>query len=122
MNRRPIFSFVSERPRLYALFIFAISLLLFVAFTMDNQFHGLESRFVYFVQEMQRTGFTWYPHTNFGPYPDYPGTSTWILYALTLVGGKLTSTLAILPSAVASSATLALVWLIGCQHSKEWGA
>ena len=73
-------------PRLYAILIFAGSLLLFAAFTMDKQFHGLETRFVFFVQEMQRTGFTWYPHTNFGPYPDYPGTLTWLLYALTRVG------------------------------------
>jgi len=122
MNKPTNTALENGMPRLYALLIFAISLLLFVAFTMDKQFHGLETRFVFFVQEMQRTGFTWYPHTNFGPYPDYPGTFTWLLYALTQFGGGLTNTLAILPSAAASAATLALVWLIGCQHSKAWGA
>ena len=82
-------------PRPYAVLIFAAGFLLFAAFTMNRPFHGLETRFVFFVQEMQRTGFTWYPHTNFGPYPDYPGTFTWLLYALTRVGGALTSPLAI---------------------------
>ena len=122
MNKPAIPGPEDGMTRRYAMLIFAISLLSFAAFTMGRQFHGLETRFVFFVQEMQRTGFTWYPHTNFGPYPDYPGTFTWLIYALTHAGGELTPTLAILPSAVASAATLALVWLIGCRHSKAWGA
>jgi len=112
----------SRDNRRIALAIFAGSLALLWPFYSSHDVYGLDVRFAYFVQEMLRTGPTLYPHNSIGPYPDYPGTSTWILAALARLSGGYSAALAFLPSAICAAATVAVTWRIGALHSRAYGS
>ena len=101
--------------------LFLLALLILWPFYSTRDFSGMDIRFAYFVQEMLRTGITLYPHTQIGPFPDYPATSTWVLYALSLIGGGFNLAIATLPSAATSAATVAVTWRIGALHSRQYG-
>lgn len=83
---------------------------------------GLEgSRFVLFAQEMLQHGFTPFPTVYGHFYPDYPVTHTLIVYLLSLITGKVTTLLVVLPTAVASSVTILLTYRLGAIYSRIWG-
>lgn len=107
--------------RSQALFIFICGLVLFTIGLSSEEVIGFESRFYLFAQEMWRHGATWFPTTYQQPYPDYPGTATFIIYLCAKLCGGLSKFTAILPSAIAAAITLSVTYLIGSLHSRQWG-
>ena len=96
----------------------------FFVFTIGlrQEFVGFDCRFAVFAQEMLRNGPTFFPTTYGRPYPDYPGTSTFLIYLVSLPFGKITHFTAVLPTAVVSAIVLVLIYKIGATHSRKWGA
>ncbi len=102
------------------LWIFAGALVLFTV-ALQPEFQGMDARFALFAQEMLRRGPSFFPTTYGAPYPDYPATSTFLIYLVSLPFGKITPLTAILPSAVASVGVLVLIYRIGALHTRRWG-
>lgn len=102
-------------------FLFGISLIVFTFGLSSQEVIGFESRFYLFALEMYRHGLTWFPTTYLQPYPDYPGTSTWLIYFAACCFGGLNKFTAILPTAIASALIVCLTYLIGALHDKRWG-
>jgi len=69
----------------------ALALLLFCAQAKGWAIIGFDSRFVLFAQKMLRHGPSLFPSTYGEPYPDYPGTSTLLIYLLSLPFGQVDS-------------------------------
>lgn len=107
--------------RLNAILIFTVGLFLFTVGLANQEIIGFESRFYLFALEMWRHGPTWFPTTYQEPYPDYPATSTYLIYFVSKLTGGLSKFSAVLPSAIAASVTLAVTYLIGALHDKRWG-
>ncbi|MBX3708564.1 MAG: glycosyltransferase family 39 protein [Gammaproteobacteria bacterium] len=82
---------------------------------------GFDSRFYLFAQEMWRDGVSWFPTTYGRPYPDYPASSTFVIYLFTLFFGNMNKLVAVLPTAILAAITLVFTYLIGCLHHKRWG-
>lgn len=101
--------------------IFFIGLFLFTTAQFNHEFVQFESRFGLFAQEMWRNGISFFPTTYNKLYPDYPATQTILTYLLSLVVGKITLMTAILPTAIASAATLTFTYNIGSLRSRLWG-
>lgn len=101
--------------------IFILGLLFFLVASEKIEIISFESRFYLFALEMWRHGPSWFSTTYHQPYPDYPGTSTFIIYIFSKIMGDLSRFTAIIPSAVVSAMTLAMTYLIGAQKSKKWG-
>jgi 4-amino-4-deoxy-L-arabinose transferase-like glycosyltransferase len=100
--------------------IFMVSLLAFTYGLFDRELVQFEVRFGVFVQEMLHNGPSFFPTTYHLPYPDYPSLQTFFIYLLCLPFGKLTTLCAILPSAIASSITLVLIYLSLVKHDRTW--
>ncbi len=100
--------------------LFLAGLALFLFAVPAREFIGFEPRFALFVQEMLRHGWTLFPHTHLGPYPDYPGSSTWLLTLLARLSGGFTLPLAVVPSALASAWTLLMTWRIAALADRRW--
>ncbi len=98
----------------------ALALLLFSAGAHGLAVIGFDSRFVLFAQEMLRHGPSLFPTTYGEAYPDYPGTSTLFIYLLSLPFGRVDTLAAWLPSALASAATVALVFRLLQPFSPRW--
>ena len=100
-----------------------IFLMAVVVFTigLSPEFIGFDCRFGMFAQEMLRNGPTFFPTTYGRPYPDYPGTSTFLIYLASLPFGKVTPFTAILPTAIISALVLVVMYRIGAIHSQLWG-
>ena len=105
----------------YELLLFLAATGLFTFALPAREFIGFETRFALFAQEMLRSGWTLFPHTYLGPYPDYPGASTWVVVFLARLFGGLSFPIAVLPSAVLSAWTLLLTWRIGALEDPRWG-
>ena len=103
-----------------SLAIFLIGVVIFTI-GLNPEFIGYDCRFAVFAQEMLRNGPTFFPTTYGQPYPDYPGTSTFLIYLVSLPFGKVTPFTAILPTAIISAFILVLIYRIGATHSKQWG-
>lgn len=107
---------------LFAIFsIFAGSLFIFLWGLDSQEIIGFDSRFYLFAQEMLRNGINWFPTTYHQLYPDYPATSTILIFLAANTMGGLTKLTAILPSAIAASLTLICTYAIGALHQKRWG-
>jgi 4-amino-4-deoxy-L-arabinose transferase-like glycosyltransferase len=100
-----------------SLLIFAGALLLFMV-GLNPEFIGFQSRFGLFAQEMFRFGPSYFPTTYQNPYPDYPGTSTFLIYLVSKLVGQVTPFTAILPTAVTSALILVLTYRIGAIRSR----
>lgn len=103
-----------------SLIIFLIGLVIFTI-GLSPEFTGFDCRFAVFAQEMLRNGPTFFPTTYGQPYPDYPGTSTFIIYLFSLLFGKVTPFTLTLPSAIVSSLILVFIYKIGAIQSRRWG-
>ncbi len=103
------------------LLLFLAATALFTLALPAREFIGFEPRFALFVQEMLRTGWTLFPHTYLGPYPDYPGTSTWILAFLARLFGGFSLPVAVIPSALLSAWTVVMTRRIGALEDEHWG-
>jgi 4-amino-4-deoxy-L-arabinose transferase-like glycosyltransferase len=101
--------------------LFIISLLVFTWGLASQEVIGFESRFYLFALEMWRHGPSWFPMTYHQPYPDYPATSTVLIYLSAKLLGGMSKLAAVLPTAIAASITLVMTYLIGALHHKRWG-
>ena len=111
----------NTRNTLEALLIFIMSLALFTVGLGNQEFINFDTRFAMFAQEMLKNGVSFFP-TAFGePYPDYPATSTILIYLCSLPWGYVTKFSAVLPSAMATSLTLSFMYLTVAPFSKRWG-
>lgn len=106
--------------RVESVLIFCLGLLAFLI-APAAEFIGLEARFALFAQTMLREGPSFFPKTYLGAYPDYPVTPTFLIYLLARLWGRLTPLCAFLPTAVASSLTLVVIFRIAAIHSRMWG-
>ncbi len=104
----------------YSLLIFLTGI---VAFTIGlaAEFTGFDCRAAMFAQEMFRNGPTFFPTTYGQPYPDYTAASTFMIYLVSLIFGKVTPLTATLPTAIVSSLVLVITYRIGAIRSKKWG-
>lgn len=112
---------ISRFTVLEILGLFFGSLVLFTWGLDGREIIGFDSRFYLFAQEMWRNGLSWFPTAYQQPYPDYPATSTALIYVSSLLFGQLNKFTAVLPSAIAASITVVLTYLIGSLQSKRWG-
>ncbi|MDN6855695.1 glycosyltransferase [Pseudomonas sp. CAN2814] len=96
------------------------TLLLFLCGVQGDAFVGFDSRFALFAKEMLRHGPGWFPTTYGEPYPDYPATSTWLIYLLSLPLGKVTSFTAWLPTALAAALCTGIVYRLVAPLSRSW--
>jgi len=103
-----------------SLLIFFLGLGIFTA-ALDGEFISLQARFALFAQEMLRNGPSFFPTTYGIPYPDYPATSTFLIYLVSLPFGKVTPFTAVLPTAVVSALILVITYRIGATRSRQWG-
>lgn len=101
--------------------LFVGSFIIFIWGVSGQEVIGFDSRFYLFAQEMWRHGFSWFPTTYAEPYPDYPGASTWVIYAVASLLGKLDKLAASIPTALMASLTVVLTYMIGALHNKRWG-
>jgi len=104
-----------------ALSLFFISLILFTWGVASQEIVSFESRFYLFALEMWRHGITWFPTSYQQPYPDYPVTSTLLIYFAAKLFDGLNKFTAVLPSAIAAALTVSLTYLIGALHNKRFG-
>lgn len=107
--------------KLDAAFIFFCGLILFTLGLRHQEIIGFESRFYLFALEMWRHGLSFFPTTYQEPYPDYPVTSTALIYLTAKLFGTLNKWVAVLPSAIAAALTLSATYLIGAIQSRKWG-
>lgn len=103
-----------------ALFIFGAAVVIFAICPMP-EFTGPQARPGVFAQEMFRDGPSWFPTTYHKPYPDYPATSTFLIYLVARLFGQVTPLAAILPTAIVSALILVLTYRIGATRSRSWG-
>lgn len=81
---------------------------------------GFDSRFVLFAKEMLRHGPSLFPTTYGEPYPDYPATSTFLTYLLSLPFGRVGLVTAWLPTALASALIAGLTYRLVAPFSRRW--
>ena len=105
----------------YTYFFFLAGIIVFTI-GFRPEFIGFDCRFAVFAKEMLRNGPTFFPTIYGQPYPDYPGTSTLLIYLISLPFGKVTHFTAVLPTAVVSALILVFIYKIGALHSRKWGS
>lgn len=101
--------------------IFFVSLVFFTYGLGSQEIIGFDSRFYLFAKEMLRYGLSWFPQTYHHPYPDYPASSTIVVYLFSILLGGLNKWVAVLPTAIMAALTVSFTYLIGCLHNKHWG-
>jgi 4-amino-4-deoxy-L-arabinose transferase-like glycosyltransferase len=110
----------NSRTNTDSLLIFASGVIVFTI-ALSPEFVGFQNRFVLFAQEMLRYGPTFFPTTYRTAYPDYPATSTFLIYILSLPFHNVTVLTAVLPTAIVSALILVLIYRIGATQSRKWG-
>ncbi len=103
-----------------SLLILFLGLVIFTV-ALDGEFISSQARFALFAQEMLRNGPSFFPTTYGAPYPDYPATSTFLIYLASLPFGKVTPFTAVLPTAITSALILVVMYRIGTTLSRRWG-
>lgn len=103
-----------------SLVIFFLGSIIFTV-ALKPEFINIQARFVLFAQEMLRYGPTFFPTIYNIPYPDYPATSTFMIYLVSLLFGKVTPFSAVLPTAFTSALILVVTYRIGTIRSRKWG-
>lgn len=97
-----------------------LALLLFCAGVYHQAPIGFDSRFVLFAQEMLRNGPSIFPTTYGQPYADYSAFSTLLIWLLSLPFGQVNSLSAWLPSAIAGSVIVTLMYRLVAPYSTRW--
>jgi len=103
-----------------SLLIFLIGLAIF-SILPPPEFTHSDARYALFAQEMLRDGPGLFPTTYGSPYPDYPATSTLMIYGVSRLFGQVTPLSAILPTAIISALILVVTYRIGAIQSRKWG-
>ena len=103
------------------------SLLVFVAATVLFTFgiwnqapQGFDGRWAVFLNEMFRHGPSFFATTYGQPYPDYPGTATWLSWLAARVIGAPNQLANVLPTGLASAGVLAITYRILADRSRAW--
>ena len=109
-----------SNPGRDSLLIFFSGIVVFTA-GLNREFISSETRFALFAQEMLRNGPSFFPTIYGASYPDYPATSTFIIYLISLPFGKVTPFTATLPTAIVSALVLVITYQIGATQSRKWG-
>lgn len=110
-----------SRSALEIISLFFISLFVFLWGLSSQEIITFDSRFYLFALEMWRNGPSWFPTTYHEPYPDYPASSTFLIYLIAKVVGGMNKLVAVLPSAIMAALTLTFTYLIGALNNKKWG-
>lgn len=111
----------ARHSRLDSIVIFFLGLIFFTIGLRQQEIIGFESRFYLFALEMWRHGPGFFPTTYGVAYPDYPVTSTLLIYLTALVAGALNKLVAVFPSAIAAAFTLTLTYLLGALQTRRYG-
>lgn len=109
-----------NRFRMESLGIFLIALLLFTLGIWDQQPQGFDGRWAVFMQEMFRHGASLFPTTYGEPYPDYPGTATYLSYLFARLFGAPNDLANVMPTALASAGVMALVYRLLVPSGRAW--
>lgn len=112
---------ISQHIKLNSILLFFGSLILFTVGLSTQEIIGFDSRFYLFIQEMWRYGLSFFPMTYHQPYPDYPASSTAVIYLIAKLFGGVNKLAAVLPTAILAAATLTLTYNIGSLQHKRWG-
>jgi 4-amino-4-deoxy-L-arabinose transferase-like glycosyltransferase len=110
----------ARQLRRETLAVAAVGLLLFTFGLSGQEFVGFETRFAVFAKEMLRLGVSIFPRTYGEPYPDYPATSTLMIWLASLFPGEVSKFTAVLPTAIASALNLALTYRLLSSVSRHW--
>ncbi|MDR3492657.1 MAG: glycosyltransferase family 39 protein [Gammaproteobacteria bacterium] len=110
-----------QKITLQAIGLFACALILFTIGLANQEIVGFEARFYVFALDAWEHGLSWFPVSYNQPYPDYPVTSTALIYLSSLLFGHLSKFTAVFPSAVAAAITVAYTFLIGALREPRWG-
>ena len=105
-----------------ALCLWVVAVFLFTFGVWNQPFINFETRFAVFAQEMLRNGPSLFPTTYGQPYPDYPVTSTLLIWLASLPFGEVNKFAAVLPTALASALVVALTYRLLAPYSRRWGA
>jgi hypothetical protein len=103
-----------------SLAIFFLGCIIFTV-ALQSEFISIQARFILFAQEMLRYGPTFFPTTYQVPYPDYPATSTFVIYLVSLLFGKVTPFSSVFPTAITSALILVVTYRIGAIQIRKWG-
>ena len=117
--KQRVHGFVSQNETLC---LWALTVFLFTFGVWNQPFINFETRFAVFAQEMLRHGPSLFPTTYGQPYPDYPVTSTLLIWLASLPFGEVNKFSAVLPTALASALVVALTYRLLALYSKRWGA
>ncbi|WP_421553668.1 ArnT family glycosyltransferase [Pseudomonas yamanorum] len=109
-----------NRFRMESLGIFVIALLLFTLGIWDQQPQGFDGRWAVFMQEMFRHGASLFPTTYGEPYPDYPGTATYLSYLFARLFGAPNDLANVMPTALASAGVMALIYRLLVPSGRAW--
>lgn len=109
-----------NRFRMESLGIFLIALLLFTLGIWDQQPQGFDGRWAVFMQEMFRHGASLFPTTYGEPYPDYPGTATYLSYLFARLFGAPNDLANVMPTALASAGVMALIYRLRVPSGRAW--
>ncbi len=112
---------IPQKLTLEAIGIFVAALFLFTIGLDQQEIVGFESRFYVFALDAWEHGLGWFPYLYNQPYPDYPVTSTALIYFSALLFGHLSKLAAVFPSAIAASITVVVTFLIGALQQPRWG-
>ncbi len=103
-----------------ALYLGLAAFVLFMLGIWHQPFINFETRFAVFAQEMLRNGPTLFPTTYGQPYPDYPVTSTLLIWLVSLPFGEVSKFTATLPTALAAAVVVVLTYKLFAQYSRPW--
>ncbi|APQ10609.1 membrane protein [Pseudomonas oryzihabitans] len=103
-----------------SLLVFVAALALFTLGIWDQAPQGFDYRWAVFLNEMFRHGPAFFPTTYGQPYPDYPGTATWLSWLAARVIGAPNQLANVLPTALAAAGVLGLTYRILADRSRAW--
>ncbi|WP_026144928.1 glycosyltransferase family 39 protein [Pseudomonas asplenii] len=109
-----------KRLNLESLSIFLAALLLFTLGIWDQTAQGFDGRWWLFLEEMFRHGPAFFATTYGEPYPDYPGTATFLSYLFARLFGAPNHLANVMPTALASAGVLAMTYRLLAPSGRTW--
>ncbi|MGY2168539.1 hypothetical protein [Pseudomonas gingeri] len=109
-----------NRFRLESLYIFLIALLLFTLGIWDQTAQGFDGRWALFLNEMFRHGPSLFATTYGQPYPDYPGTATFLSFLFAQLFGAPNHLANVMPTALASAGVMAMIYRLLAPSGRSW--
>lgn len=110
----------ASRLRRESLLLGVIATLMFTLGIWNQAPQGFDGRWAVFLGEMFRHGPSFFATTYGQPYPDYPGTATWLSWLAARVIGAPNHLANVLPTALASAAVLALTYRLLADTRRAW--